>query len=146
MSLGVGAVRDNGLVISVELASDLAARRASDGAAWVPAAGDRFLVPDRDLDPQVFVISDMTIETAHLPSGLVIRFNGTTEWALDSIEAAEVVWLPREEQLRAMLGERFLALAATEEGWAVTLVDGSRYADADPECAYALAVLGLAGD
>ena len=30
-----------------------------------------------------------------LASGSVIRFNGTTEWALDSIPAAEVLWLPR---------------------------------------------------
>jgi hypothetical protein len=127
-------------VISVELAQEMAARRQARGGSWAPAAGDRFYVPDRDID-QVFVISDMTIETAQLPTGLVIRFNGTTEWALDSIEAAEVVWLPREDQLRAMLGDRFVALAATEDGWAVTLSDGSRHADADAECAYARAVL-----
>ena len=123
-------------MITVELATELAARRHARGESWVPAAGDRFHVPDRDID-QVFVISDMTIETAQLPTGLVIRFNGTTEWALDSIEAAEVVWLPREDQLRAMLGDRFVALAAAEEGWAVTLTDGSRHVDADAECAYA---------
>jgi hypothetical protein len=87
----------------------------------------------------------MTIETARLPSGLLIRFNGTTEWALDSIEADEVVWLPREEQLRTMLGDRFVALAVADEGWAVTLTDGSRHVDPDPECAYALAVLASAG-
>ena len=127
-------------MITVELAAQLGARRRANGEPWVPAAGDRFHVPDRDID-QVFVISDMTIETAQLPSGLVIRFNGTTEWALDSIEAAEVVWLPREDQLREMLGGRFVALAATEEGWAVTLTDGSRHVDADAECAYARAVL-----
>ncbi|WP_344305406.1 pilus assembly protein CpaE [Nocardioides bigeumensis] len=127
-------------MISLDLASRLAVARAAAGQDWSPSAGDRFHIPDRDID-QVFVISDMTIETAQLPSGLLIRFNGTTEWALDSIEAAEVVWLPREEQLRAMLGDRFVALAVADEGWAVTLADGSRYADADPECAYALAVL-----
>ena len=127
-------------MITVELATRLAEQRRARRETWEPAAGDRFHVPDRDID-EVFVISDMTIETAHLPTGLVIRFNGTTEWALDSIEAAEVVWLPREEQLRAMLAGRFVALAVAEEGWAVTLADGSRYADADAECAYARAVL-----
>ena len=128
-------------MITVELAARLAAHRAGQGEHWEPAPGDRFLVPDRDLDQHVFVISDMTIETAHLPTGLVIRFNGTTEWALDSIEAAEVVWLPREDQLRTMLGDRFVALAVADEGWAVTVSDGARFADADPECAYARALL-----
>jgi hypothetical protein len=128
-------------MISVELATRVAAWRVASGLDWVPAAGDRFHVPDREID-EVFVISDMTIETAQLPSGLMIRFNGTTEWALDSIEADEVVWLPREEQLRDLLGDSFVALARDDEGWAVTLTDGSRYADADAECAYALAVLG----
>ena len=96
-------------MISLDLASRLAAVRAARGPGLGPAAGDRFHIPDREID-QVFVISDMTIETARLPSGLLIRFNGTTEWALDSIEADEVVWLPREEQLRAMLGDRFVRL------------------------------------
>ena len=127
-------------MITIGLATELAARRHAREQAWVPTAGDRFHVPDRDID-QVFVMSDMTIETAQLASGLVIRFNGTTEWALDSIEAAEVVWLPREDQLRAMLGDRFVAFAAADEGWVVTLTDGSRHVDPDPECAYARAVL-----
>jgi hypothetical protein len=127
-------------MISVALASQVADRLAARGAPWVPVAGDRFHVPDRDID-QVFVISDMTIETAQLPSGLFIRFNGTTEWALDSIEADEVVWLPREDQLREILGDAFVALARVVEGWAVTLSDGSRWTDPDAECAYALAVL-----
>jgi hypothetical protein len=132
---------DERAMITVELASEVGAWLAARGLAWVPAAGDRFHVPDRELD-QVFVISDMTIETAQLPSGLMIRFNGTTEWALDSIEADEVVWLPREDQLRDLLGDTFMALARADEGWAVTLADGTRVAHADAECAYALAVLG----
>ena len=71
------------------------------GLSWAPANGDRFVVPDRDLDDQVFVISDMVIENLRLPRGQqVLAFNGTTEWALDSLEASEAVWLPREDQLR----------------------------------------------
>ena len=96
---------------------------------------------ERDLD-QVFVVSEMVIEVADLPSGRLIRFNGTTEWALDSTPAEDVVWLPREDQLREVLGESFLALARVDDGWAVTLTDGSRHVAGDPEDAYARAVLG----
>ncbi|MFC5272404.1 hypothetical protein [Brachybacterium sacelli] len=31
------------------------------------------------------------------------RFNGTTEWALDSVEQHEAIWIPREDQLRTAL-------------------------------------------
>ena len=33
----------------------------------------------------------------------VVTFHGTAEWALDYILTAEVLWLPREEQLRQSL-------------------------------------------
>jgi hypothetical protein len=128
-------------VISVDLAAAVGAALADRGAGWTPRSGDRFIFTERDLD-QVFVVSEMVIEVADLPSGRLIRFNGTTEWALDSTPAEDVVWLPREEQLRAALGETFLALARVVDGWAVTLTDGSRHVAEDPEDAYALAVLG----
>ena len=128
-------------MISVALAADVGAALADRGAGWTPSSGDRFVFTERDLD-QVFVVSEMVIEVADLPSGRLIRFNGTTEWALDSTPAEDVVWLPREDQLRDVLGETFLALARVEDGWAVTLTDGSRHVADDPEDAYALAVLG----
>ena len=87
------------------------------GRAWEPTPGDRFVVPGRDLD-DVFVIAEMTIDVEDLPSGRLVRFNGTTEWALDSIPAADVLWLPREHQLRELLGEGFAALERTAEGYA----------------------------
>jgi hypothetical protein len=129
-------------VITIEQARRL--RKA--GALWVPGAGDRFVVPDRDMDEDVFVVSDMTVEVHDYPGGKVIGFNGTTEWALDSIEQREVVWLPREEQLRALLGARFLRLEAAPGGFAVVLADGddtSRFFAADAEQAYAEALLAL---
>lgn len=132
-------------MISRELAEQL--RRL--GARWTPASGDRFIIPDRDLDDQVFVISEMTIEAADVPGGRVIKFNGTTEWALDSIAAEAVLWLPREDQLRAMLGGRFSRLEAVGDGFVVELDDGSRHVDIDAERAYARAaatVLGGSGD
>lgn len=114
------------------------------GRPWVPASGDRFVVPGRDLD-DVFVLAEMTIEVEELPSGRLVKFNGTTEWALDSIPAAEVLWIPWEHQLRDLLADRFLSLARTPEGWVVTLTDGTRHVDEDVETAYALAVLGRFG-
>ena len=125
-------------MITVEQARRL--RKA--GALWVPGAGDRFVVPDREMDDDVFVVSDMTVEVHDYPGGKVIGFNGTTEWALDSIEQREVIWLPREEQLRALLGSRFLRLEAVPDGYSVETRDGS-YVAADAEQAYAEALLAL---
>jgi len=132
-------------VITRELAEALAAR----GLAWEPASGDRFVVPDRDLDDEVFVVSGMSIEVANLEFGAEMRFNGTVEWALDSIAQSEVIWLPREEQMREALGERFLRLESVTGGFAVVLVDGSgpdaevRHVDIDAERAYARALLSV---
>nr|WP_237447956.1 pilus assembly protein CpaE [Nocardioides flavescens] len=116
------------------------------GLRWDPAPGDAFAVPDRDLDEQVFVLSDMVIQTVDVPDGPpVLAFNGTTEWALDSLEAHEAVWLPREDQLRAVLGRSFVSLERVPgppEGYAVT-VETSRWVDVTPEAAYARAVLGV---
>jgi hypothetical protein len=113
------------------------------GRPWEPAPGDRFVIPGRDID-DVFVLAEMTIDVEDLPSGRLVRFNGTTEWALDSIPAADVLWLPWEHQLRALLGEAFLSLARVDDQWVVTLADGAAYAADDPETAYALALLGPA--
>jgi len=119
--------------------------------AWEPAPGDRFIVPDRDMDDEVFVVSDMVVDVHDLPGGRVIGFNGTVEWALDSIAAAEVVWLPREAQLRTALGASFVRLEAVPPGWVVVTraevtAREDRHADSDAERAYARALLrALAG-
>ena len=126
---------------------DLAERLRDAGLAWTPASGDRFAIPDRDLDDAVFVVSDMVVEAHHLPSGALLRFNGTTEWALDSIAQAEVVWLPREDQLRDLIGPAFRRLEPAGDGWAVEAArpDGStlRELDVDAERAYARVLLAL---
>ena len=121
---------------------DLARRLRAAGVGWEPASGDRFVVPDTDLD-QVFTIAEMVIEAEDVPGGRIVRFNGTTEWALDSIPASEVLWLPRESQLRASLGAAFARLERLPDapgGWAVVLTDGSRHVDVDAEDAYARAL------
>ena len=125
---------------------ELARRLREAGVVWTPVTGDRFLIPDREMDDAVFVVSDMVVEAHTLPSGPLLRFNGTTEWALDSIPQEETLWLPREEQLRALLGTTFVALEASDEGYVVVSErDGFRasHQDADAECAYAVAVLAL---
>lgn len=121
----------------------LAERLRQIGPLWTPASGDRFVIPDRDLDDSVFVISDMTIEAEDVPGGQVIKFNGTTEWALDSIAADNVLWLPREDQLRGMLGTSFDRLEALPDGFVVVLTDGRRYVDIDAERAYARAAVAV---
>lgn len=125
---------------------DLAQRLRSAGVPWTASNGDRFMVPDRDLDDVVFVVSDMVVEVRDLPMGQLLAFNGTTEWALDSILSREVLWLPREDQLRELLGARFRALLGTPGGYVVVVEhDGEeqRHIDIDTECAYARAVLAL---
>ena len=132
----------DGNVLSV--ASARALRDA--GLQWSPARGDSFDMPDRDMDSDVFVLSDMTIDVQHFPGGPVIGFNGTTEWALDSVDESEALWMPAEHQLRELLGDAFAGLAPTGDGYRVTLrVDGatSGYDSADPADAYALALLHL---
>lgn len=132
-------------MITREQAVELAAR----GLRWRPASGDRFHVPERDLDDEVFVVSGMSIEVSDLPSGTEMRFNGTVEWALDSIAQNEVIWLPREDQLREALGPRFLRLESVTGGYAVVLTRDpastgeERHVDIDAERAYARALLSV---
>jgi hypothetical protein len=117
------------------------------GLRWRPAPGDRFVLPGRGMDDDVFVLSDMTVEVHEFSTGSVIGFNGVTEWALDSVEQEEAVWMPSEQQLRERLGGLFRRLEVVPEGgYEVTLelpdgVSGFR-ADA-VATAYASALLAV---
>ena len=125
---------------------DLAVRLKAAGLAWTPASGDRFHLPDRDLDDTVFVVSEMTIETVELPTGGLVRFNGTTEWALDSVAIEDALWHPLEGQLRDLLGGTFRRLERTTGGYVVrteVLDDVGTFAAADASDASARAVLAL---
>jgi hypothetical protein len=130
---------------------DLGTALRDAGLAWTPTAGDRFVVLDRDLDDQVFVLSDMVIEKRETPSGPLLAFNGTTEWALDSLDVQDAVWLPREDQLRELLGAAFVSLESAgggdaPAGFAVTIrVDGEdrRHIEVAADAAYARALLDL---
>jgi hypothetical protein len=100
---------------------DLASQLRESGLRWKPAPGDRFAIPDRDLDEEVFVLSNMVIEMHQLPDGPVIGFNGTTEWALDDVEQEEAIWMPREDQLRDLLGGTFRGLDRDRSDYRVTI-------------------------
>jgi hypothetical protein len=136
------------------LSVDLARRLHRAGLRWTPARGDRFMLPDRGMDDDTFVISDMTIEVHQFPNATVIGFNGTTEWALDSVEQQDALWLPLEHQLRGLLGGLFRSLVRGDDGWSVILSlpdgDGGRRDDVvtarSVEEAYALALATVLED
>jgi hypothetical protein len=127
------------------LTIELARRLRTAGLTWTPSAGDRFVLPVAGMEEEVFVISDLTVDVHHFKTGDVIGFNGTTEWALDSVEQDKAVWLPREDQLRHLLGDAFVTLEQLDGGYAVSVrrPDGSleRHADIEAERAYARALL-----
>jgi hypothetical protein len=103
-------------VISKELATLLAPY-----LSWTPANGDQFFIPKPEIADSVFLVSDMVVELVVRGGESRFHFNGTVEWALDSVESADVIWLPREEQLRVLLGSYFLSLDATADGFVVTV-------------------------
>ena len=128
------------------IALDLASRLHDAGVTWAPRNGDRFWVPDRDLDETVFTVSDMVVEVRDQPGGRVLAFNGTTEWALDDVEEKEAVWLPRLDQLIELLGRSFVSLTARSGGHVVRVVVGDgeqEHVDVTADDAAARALLGV---
>lgn len=94
------------------------------GLVWLAANNDFFAVPDRGMDDRVFVLSDMPANMDIFQGWPVVTFHGTAEWALDYILSAEVVWLPREEQVR----ESLLSLLEDSEQRSLSLsFDGRAY-------------------
>ncbi len=124
---------------------DLARQLHAAGLIWSPLAGDRFVVATAEMQHDVFYLADMTVEVHQFANGPVVGFNGVTEWALDSVDLEDTLWLPREDQMRAVLGEAFVALERVEGVYAavVRTSDGEteRHPDPDAECAYAHALL-----
>jgi len=137
-------------MIDVALARTL----RDSGLRWHPLPGDRFVI-DRPgaaeaefdvgdgFDDEVFTISDMTIEAHEYSTGTILGFNGTTEWALDSVAATDSLWLPREDQLRILLAASFRSLGVVDGRYVVTItLDGApaTFSDVDAERAYGLAL------
>ena len=136
-------------MISRELA--IALRDA--GLTWHPESGDRFQLdlPDAveaEVEADIFTVSDMTIEAHRYPTGTILGFNGTTEWALDSVALADAVWLPREDQLRELLRSTFRALRRLGDAFEVEVEiagERRRFEHPDVSEAYGLALLDLIG-
>lgn len=129
-------------MISIELARAL----RDSGLTWHPLAQDNFRIDRFEADEEVYTLSDMTVEAHEFESGTVLGFNGTTEWALDSVALDDALWLPREDQLRELLRAAFLGLARTASGYVVTaIIDGTEleYTATDATDAYARALLAI---
>ena len=133
------------------ISSELAIALQHAGLAWHPAAGDRFQLNQPEFEADVFTVSEMTIEARTYPTGSILAFNGTTEWALDSVAQEDTVWLPSEEQLRGLLRGTFRALRRLPDTYEVEIVlvssEGASeslvFEHPEPSDAYALALLEL---
>lgn len=132
-----------GFVISIDYARSL----RDAGLLWSPASGDRFVIDSPELASEVFTVSEMTIEAHTFDTGTILGFNGTTEWALDSVALENALWLPREGQLRELLGDGFRSLTMVGPVFRVELAtaNGLAYFDSadDASDAYALAALEM---
>ena len=79
---------------------------------------------------------------------LILAFNGTTEWALDSVALEDALWLPHEHQLRELLRGAFRALRRLDDTHVVEIALGHapdpeviQFEHPEPADAYALALL-----
>ena len=84
----------------------LAKKLKKIGKPWDPKANDYFAIPDRGFDERVFVISEMMTNIEQIHGRSVVTFHGGAEWAMDYLVTSEVVWLPRESQIRDLLHEK----------------------------------------
>lgn len=117
------------------------------GLEWRPEAGDRFVVTSTEMIDDLFHLADMVVEARQVDTGTIFSFNGTTEWALDSVPQENTVWLPHEAQLRSALGDDFIALERvgtdTRRFRVTARLGGSEesFVDSQPENAYGQALL-----
>lgn len=128
------------------ISTELAAKLRDAGLVWKPVDGDQFRIAAPELAGDVFTVSTMTIEAHEFPTGTILGFNGTTEWALDSVAIEDALWLPREDQLRALLRSGFRALRRTGDAYEVEvdLLGETRvFTDPEPVDAYGQALLAL---
>ena len=129
------------------ISTALAASLREAGLTWTPVSGDSFQIRGNDFEGDVFTVSDMTIEAHVYPTGTVLGFNGTTEWALDSVSLDDALWLPREDQLRDALAGTFVTLAREDRASYVVTTrvknEETRFVSEDPAEAYGLALLDL---
>jgi hypothetical protein len=128
------------------ISTGLARRLRDAGLTWKPRSGDRFHIDRHELDADVFTVSELTIEAHEYPTGTVLGFNGTTEWALDSVDLGDTLWLPHEDQLRDLLRASFRSLEAVSDVYRVTIeVSGEprQFESVSAPEAYGAALLAL---
>lgn len=128
------------------ISTGLARQLRDAGLRWKPASGDRFQIDRSEFDAEVFTVSELTVEAHEYSSGTVLGFNGTTEWALDSVDVTDALWLPREDQLRDLLRAAFRALERTDDGYTVAIeLDGTArsFSSVSAPEAYGLALLAV---
>lgn len=125
---------------------ETARRLKAAGLGWNPTVHDFFTIPWSGLENRVFVINELATELMSDADPPIISFNGAVEWSLDYVLSAESVWLPSEAQLREALGDTFIELTRSDEGFVCTIrlddVAADFEADTGPE-AYARALLAL---
>jgi hypothetical protein len=130
---------------------ELARRLKRAGLRWQPTEGDRFLIPDRGLDDQIYVVNHLTTLIQDYHGDRMVTFHGTSEWALDNVLLADVIWLPSEMQLReaiaALIGpDAPLRLDRIASGYRCQFANGDQMVEftADSaENAYALGLITL---
>ena len=128
------------------IATELARALRDSGLVWRPRAGDAFRIDKVEVDSDVFILSDMTVEAHEFTTGTVLGFNGTTEWALDSVDIADALWMPHENQLRELLRASFRSLVVVGDSFEVTAIVGGEamtFEAAEATDAYARALLAL---
>ena len=128
------------------ISTEMAVALRDAGLIWHPRSGDRFQLDEPEFEADIFTVSEMTIEPREYPTGKILAFNGTTEWALDSVALEDALWLPREDQLREMLRGAFKSLRRLPDTHEVEIEVGgvqSVFEHPEPADAYALAVLQL---
>ena len=130
------------------IADEVARELREAGLRWNPKPGDAFAINRSELSGERFTVSEMTIEPHEFDTGTILGFNGTTEWALDSLAVEDALWIPREDQLRELLGGAFRHLAKTPDGYRVSIQLGGEermFEHEDASTAYARALLSLIG-
>lgn len=131
------------------ISTELAKRLKGAGLEWQPAERDFFMMPEHNLDEQIFVVSALPALVQNLHGEMSITFHGSIEWALDYVVLTEAVWLPTETQLRVALAAAIgadapLRLDRTAAGYRLQIASGADMFDfesGDAEDTYALALL-----
>ena len=131
------------------ISTELAQRLKTAGLEWQPAERDFFMMPEHNLDEQIFVVSGLPALVQNFRGEMSITFHGSIEWALDYVLMTEAVWLPTETQLRAALAAAIgedapLRLDRTTSGYRLQIASGAdllEFDSGDAEDAYALALL-----